>query len=147
MPVCSTALGVGGAIAGGLVGEATVEALPWMEPPPPGEHDLVAIADAVAADDFDVNARLAAHADLQASDLAVFATADDPLLSERVMTVLPDDDVLERIIAYDDPSAPPWVSTGTTTTSTTAPAAPAPAVAAGGSLPPDPWAANGRAAP
>lgn len=148
MPVCSTALGVGGAIAGGLVGEATVEALPWMEPPPPGEHDVDAVTDAIAADEIEVNPRLAAQADLQASDLAALATADDPLLSDRVLSILPDDDVLERIIAYDDPSAPPWVSTGTTTTSTTVPAAPAPvSVPAGGSLPPDPWAANGRAAP
>jgi len=146
-PVCATAFGAAGAIAGGLAGDAIVDAVPFMEPPPPGEHDVDAVTDAIAAGEIEVNPRLAAQADLQASDLAALATADDPLLSERVMTVLPDDDLLERIIAYDDPSAPPWVSTGTTTTSTTAPAAPAPAVPAGGSLPPDPWAANGRAAP
>jgi hypothetical protein len=146
-PVCATAFGAAGAIAGGLAGDAIVDAVPFMEPPPPGEHDVDAVTDAIAAGEIEVNPRLAAQADLQASDLAALATADDPLLSDRVLTVLPDDDLLERIIAYDDPSAPPWVSTGTTTTSTTAPAAPAPAVAAGGSLPPDPWAANGRAAP
>jgi hypothetical protein len=146
-PVCATAFGAAGAIAGGLAGDAIVDAVPFMEPPPPGEHDVDAVTDAIAAGEIEVNPRLAAQADLQASDLAALATADDPLLSDRVLTVLPDDDLLERIIAYDDPSAPPWVSTGTTTTSTTAPAAPAPAVPAGGSLPPDPWAANGRAAP
>jgi hypothetical protein len=98
-----------------------------------------------------VNARLGAQADLAASDLAVLATADDPQLSERVMSVLPDDDVLERIVAYDDRSAPPWVPAGTTTTSTTsttAPSPPAPERASGGAAPPpDPWAGDRGAGP
>jgi hypothetical protein len=139
---------VAGAVAGGVAGDAVVTALPFMRPPPPGEHDLDAITGAIAADEVEVNARVAAQADLQASDLAVLATADDPLLSDRVMSILPDDDVLERIVGYDDPAAPPWVSTGTTTTSTTAPPGPAPAaVSAGRPPPPDPWAGSGRAGP
>jgi hypothetical protein len=147
-PLCSTVFGVAGAVAGGVAGDAVVTALPFMRPPPPGEHDLDAITGAIAADEVEVNARVAAQADLQASDLAVLATADDPLLSDRVMSILPDDDVLERIVGYDDPSAPPWVSTGTTTTSTTAPPGPAPAaVSAGRPPPPDPWAGSGQAEP
>jgi hypothetical protein len=147
-PVCSTVFGVAGAVAGGMAGDAVVNSFPFMEPRPPGEHDLDAITDATAAEGVDVNARVAAQADLQASDLAVLATADDPLLSDRVISILPDDEVLERIVAYDDTSAPPWVSTGTTTTSTTAPPGLAPVpVSAGGPAPPDPWAGDGRAEP
>lgn len=151
VPVCSTVFGIGGAIAGGVAGEAIVEALPWMEQPPPGEHDVGIVTDEIAADDGSVNARLGAQADLAASDLAVLATTDDPQLSERVMSVLPDDDVLERIVAYDDRSAPPWVPAGTTTTSTTsttAPSPPAPERASGGAAPPpDPWAGDRGAGP
>jgi hypothetical protein len=148
MPVCSTVFGIGGAIAGGIAGGAIVDALPWMEPPPPGEHDLGIISHEIAADDGRANARLGAQADLTASDLAVLATADDPHLSERVMSVLPDDDVLERIVAYDERSAPPWVPAGTTTTSTTAPSPPAPGRGTGGAAPPpDPWAGDWAAGP
>jgi hypothetical protein len=139
-PLCSTVFGIGGAIGGGMVGDAFIDALPFMDTPPPGEHDTDDIIDAIGADGGTVDARLAASADLQASDLAVLATADDPVLNQRVISILPDDDVLERIIAFDDASAPPWVATGTTTTSTTAPPPPPPLPApGGGSTPPDPW--------
>jgi hypothetical protein len=143
MPVCSTVFGIGGAIAGGLAGDAILSSTPLMETPPPGEHDLDAITDGIAADRRPVSPRLAAKADLDASDLALLATADDPLMSERVMSVLPDDDLLERIMAYDDASAPPWVPTGTSTTSTSAPTPSVPvSVPDGRPPPPDPWAGD-----
>ena len=77
------------------------------------------MADGIAARDGEVNPRIAGQADLQASDLALLATADDPALGTRVLGILPDDDLLQRIVAFDDATPPPWVSTGTTTTTTT----------------------------
>lgn len=138
--VCSPVLGIAGAVAGGILGDSVVEAFPYMDGPDPGEHDLDAMADAIAAETGDMDARLQAQADLGASDLAVLATADQASVNERVIGILPDDDVLERIIAFDDGSAPPWVSTGTTTTTTTTPSQPPPEpVTSGGAPPPDPW--------
>jgi hypothetical protein len=62
------------------------------------------------------------------------------VLNGRVVSILPDDDVLERIVAFDDASAPPWVSTGTTTTTTAAPPARPPSSAPGDGSPlPDLW--------
>lgn len=140
-PVCSPVLGIGGALTGGIVGDRVLNIVPFMDPPRPGEHDLGTITDGIAAEESSLTPRLEAQADLQASDLAVLATADDPVLNHRVISILPDDDELERIVAFDDASAPPWVSTGTTTTTTTAPPRPVfePSVPGGAAPPPDPW--------
>lgn len=167
-PVCSTVLGIAGAFGGAALADAMVDALPWMDTPEPGEHDLDDLTAGIAAENGDVDARIGAQADLYATDLALLATADDPALNERVLGILPDDDLLQRIVAFDDASPPDWVPTGTTTTSTSTTTVPGPQpevppsdasteggapppvttttapvpTSAGSGDPPDPWAGD-----
>jgi outer membrane lipoprotein SlyB len=119
-PVCSTVLGIGGALAGGILGDRAADLLPWMDSnePLPGEHDLDEIRDGVAAEDASVDPALGATVDLVASDLALDATADDPYVHGRVVGLLPDRERLEFVIATGE--LPENVTpTGTTTTTTT----------------------------
>jgi hypothetical protein len=130
-PVCSTILGISGAILGGLGGSWLSGLLPWMdepEPPKPGERDRDEIEDIIAGIDNPIDPGLAASVDLMASDIARRRVADDPFKAGQVERLLPDREELENVIQYGTPNPPsPSPPTGTTTTTsppTTVPTAP-----------------------
>jgi cell division septation protein DedD len=169
-PVCSTVLGITFAFGGAWLGDKFVDALPFMDSPEPGEHDLGDLTATIASEgDAEVDLQIAARADLAASDLALLATADDPALNERVTSIIPDEDLLWRMIEFDDESPPSWVANGTTTSTTTTTVPPTttspitppshmgpptrtttattttapPAAAPSAHAPPDPWVGDG----
>lgn len=137
-PVCSTVLGIAGALGGAFLGDRFVDVLPWMdepEEPLPGENDLDAIEDGIASNDLDPV--LAANVDLMASDIALEATADDPVFQAEVRGLLPDRGLLEDTINPPEPLPMPEVPTGTTST-TTLPPEPSPGPAPSPSPGPSP---------
>ena len=131
--VCSPVLGFGGGVLGAAAGKMASDHIPWMHPvrPDPGQHDLGAVREGLAATHDDVEPSLAAQSDRAAADLARAATADDPIRAGRVAALVPNDEALARVVAADDWSA---AKTPATSTTTTLP----PAVVSSSPMP-DPW--------
>jgi hypothetical protein len=113
-PACATVAGIAGAFGGSYLADWAVDLLPYMDDPEPAERDLSAVADRIAAPGH-VDPGVAATVDLAASDLALGATADDPQLHAEVGRLLPDHDLLGRVLttghAHPVPETTP---TGTT---------------------------------
>lgn len=113
-PVCGAITGIIGGVAGGYLADQAADHLPWMHPAEPAEHDLGHVRREVAGRGA-VVPEVAAAVDLRASDLALAATADQAPVHDQVARLLPDRDLLERVVATggDDPQ-PPTTTTGTT---------------------------------
>lgn len=126
-PVCSSVLGVGGAIVGGVAGalgaDWLVDRLPGMgnDEPLPLEYDLDAVTDLVGdGGPAEGTAPGIAVVDLAASE-AVSASAEPGSWDEYFLQqVLPEADDLLAVID-PPPEAPPTGTTTTTTTTTTMP--------------------------
>ena len=121
-PVCATVAGIAGAFGGSWIGEQALPLIPWMDEHNPARRDLSAVTDSIASPG-DVDPGVAATVDLTASDLALAATADDPPLHDEIERLLPDRDLLERVVTTGQAHPAPE----TTPTGTTIPAAREPA--------------------
>lgn len=139
-PVCSTVLGIGGAILGGVIGEWGAGFLPWMDDddsePLPLEYDVEAIEDLIeSGGPGELHDASIAAVDLAGREAAAASVVPGTVEEHYLDQVLPS---RESLLAIADPPPPPPPDETTTGTTVPEPHLPPPPRTPGPVTPPPP---------